>query len=64
MGDTFGAWKVTTPDGLTHVVVCKAYAEARSIARRRYGDTSAVELVNSRRGEVVVVNDDGEEHTE
>lgn len=64
MGDTFGAWVVTMPTGVKHVIVDKAYAAAIGVARRRYPGYTAIDLVNSKHGqggEVVVIEDDGKE---
>ena len=64
MGDTFGAWLVVTAGGTRCVIVCKAYALAQSIAKRRYPGYTELALVTSKSGyggEVVVVGDDGSE---
>lgn len=64
MGDTFGAWLVVTADGTRCVIVCKAYALAQSIARRRYPGYTELTLASSKSGyggEVVVVGNDGTE---
>lgn len=62
MGDTFGAWIVHMPGGRKNTIICKAYALAQSIARRRYPTYLNMELVEKAvRGEVVVVEDDDTE---
>ncbi len=59
MGDTFAAWIATMPDGRKNTIVCKAYALAQYIAKKRYPGYVELELVaRAVDGEVVVIGDD------